>query len=79
MYSKSLEGTDQENPEKVRDVDPLYHLFIKARCGKKSNGKREVWGAGAGDRLLRKHEDPSSNLQHSVLKTKQNKQPPGLS
>lgn len=35
VYSESLEGTDQENPEEDRDMDPLYHLFIKTCYGKK--------------------------------------------
>lgn len=35
MYSESLEGTDQEDPEQDRDMDPLYHLFIKKWYGKK--------------------------------------------
>lgn len=66
VYPESLEGTDQENPEEDRDMDPLYHLLIKTCMERKSNGKREVWGAGSGDLLLYKCEDPSSNLQHSV-------------
>lgn len=28
MYSESLEGSDQENPEEDRNMDPFYHFFF---------------------------------------------------